>query len=264
MSYILDALKKAESERKSGTAPTLRLDQPSLPTAAVDEQSIRRTAWLRVGFTAIAAILLGLIWIKFWRGATPAVVPANAPPAIVTAQPAEPQLVKTAEPVPPVATASMPEAQPRKTVEQLPPAAAAPATPAAPVTRPAVPSTPQPAAADEEPPVKPQKPKPKPATAEKKPAKTTAPVESKPSEASPASESRVAAVRELPAHIQNELPSLKVSGYIYSQKKADRTVLINNRLMREGDQVTPDLKLEALTPSGMVLNYKGYRYRTSY
>jgi general secretion pathway protein B len=71
-------------------------------------------------------------------------------------------------------------------------------------------------------------------------------------------------LRELPEQIQREIPTLAISGYIYSGNKADRTVLINKRLLREGDEAAPGLTLEKMTPNGMVLNYKGYRYRAGY
>lgn len=77
-------------------------------------------------------------------------------------------------------------------------------------------------------------------------------------------ETRIATLRELPQDIQSQIPPLTVNGYIYSDKPAERTVLINQRLLREGEQVAPDLRLEKLTPSGMVLNFRGHRYRTSY
>lgn len=71
-------------------------------------------------------------------------------------------------------------------------------------------------------------------------------------------------LRELPDNIQREIPQLSVGGYIYSGSKADRSVLINNRLMHEGEEIAPGLTLEKMMPNGMVLNYRGYRYRTGY
>ena len=57
---------------------------------------------------------------------------------------------------------------------------------------------------------------------------------------------------------------MTIGGYIYSGSRADRSVLINNRLLREGDEIAPGFMLEQMMPNGMVLSYKGYRYRTSY
>lgn len=234
MSYILDALKKAEAERNAGAAPAatppFHADQPAIVPSMDDESSERRKAWIRFALSAVAAVLLAFAWFKPWRAAPPTV----APPPMAAASAPEPQ-------VPPVAQAEPP----------------APAHPAS--TPPSVDD----AAAPVEAAPKPVKPKPRPAA--KKPAKAAAPAESKPAEAgTAASEERVMALRELPPHIQSEIPALTISGYIYSENKSDRTVLINKRLLREGDQVAPDLILEKLMPTGMVLNYKGYRYRSSY
>ena len=40
----------------------------------------------------------------------------------------------------------------------------------------------------------------------------------------------------------------------------DRLVGINDRMLREGDSVEPGLVLEQITPDGMILSYKGYRF----
>jgi general secretion pathway protein B len=233
MSYILDALKKAEAERNSTVSPNIHAPQPTVVAPLTDEPSLRTKAWIRFGLTAVAAVLLALIWLKFWRAAPPVVAP------------------------PIVATAPAPELQAPKMTDRIP---------SAPAPAPQV-ATPSPAVPPQEAPARPAKQKARPAkeAAEKKPAKAAVPSQSKPSQtAPPSSENRIAALRELPRHIQSEIPALTVSGYIYSENKTDRTVLINKKLLHEGDQVAPDLTLEKLTPTGMVLNYKGYRYRTQY
>ncbi|MEO8718078.1 MAG: general secretion pathway protein GspB [Burkholderiales bacterium] len=66
---------------------------------------------------------------------------------------------------------------------------------------------------------------------------------------------------ELPVAIQQELPAMSITVHAYSAKPADRLVGINNRLLREGNEVAPGLKLERITPDGMILNYKGYSFR---
>ena len=83
--------------------------------------------------------------------------------------------------------------------------------------------------------------------------------------ASPAGDSRKAPLaHELPADIRGQLPKLKIGGYIYSSKPAERSVLINNKLLREGEIVAQDLRLEQLLPDGVLLNYRGHRYRVGY
>jgi general secretion pathway protein B len=74
----------------------------------------------------------------------------------------------------------------------------------------------------------------------------------------------VGTLRDLPPNIQREIPAVNVNGYIYAVNPADRSVLINNKLLHEGEQVEPGLILEKLTPKGAVLNFKGYRFRVPY
>lgn len=77
-------------------------------------------------------------------------------------------------------------------------------------------------------------------------------------------EPRVPSLRELPESIQRDIPELKVGGYIYADKPADRSVIINNRLLREGDEAAPGVTLERMQQHGMILRYKEYRFRSSY
>jgi len=98
------------------------------------------------------------------------------------------------------------------------------------------------------------------------PVKKTTPTPAKPAPATRTTKEppRLATLDELPDNIRREIPSVKTNGYIYSRNKAERSVLIGQKLLQEGDQVAPDLTLEKMTPDGMVLNYKGHRYRTPY
>jgi general secretion pathway protein B len=69
------------------------------------------------------------------------------------------------------------------------------------------------------------------------------------------------AITELPVSIQKDLPALSVMVHAYSDDPAKRLVGINNRLLHEGDEVAPGLKLETITLDGMILSYKGYTFR---
>jgi general secretion pathway protein B len=66
---------------------------------------------------------------------------------------------------------------------------------------------------------------------------------------------------ELPVPMQDQIPKMSISVHAYSARPADRLVGINGRLLREGDYPAPDLRLEQITPDGMILSYKGYRFR---
>jgi hypothetical protein len=67
--------------------------------------------------------------------------------------------------------------------------------------------------------------------------------------------------RELPLPIQRELPSISVSMVIYSDKPGDRMININGRMMREGQEVSPGLKVEQITPNGAILKFQSHRFR---
>ncbi len=69
---------------------------------------------------------------------------------------------------------------------------------------------------------------------------------------------------DLPEPIQRILPPVQMSGYMYSKNPADRMVLIDKSLRREGDEVAPGLVLERLMPKGAVFTFRGYRYRVPY
>jgi general secretion pathway protein B len=79
-----------------------------------------------------------------------------------------------------------------------------------------------------------------------------------------ATEARVPALRELPEPIQRQIPALAIGGYIYSKNPADRLLLVDKTLRREGEEVAPGLMLEKLQPAAAIFNYLGYRYRVPY
>lgn len=68
-------------------------------------------------------------------------------------------------------------------------------------------------------------------------------------------------MNELPASVRQELPAMQVLLHLYSPAVKKRFVTINNQTLQEGEPVAPGLVLEQITPDGMVLSYKGYRFR---
>ena len=82
--------------------------------------------------------------------------------------------------------------------------------------------------------------------------------------AEPAGEEPVQALRDLPEPIRRAVPPVAMSGYMYSPNPADRLILIDKVLRREGDEVAPGLVLERLEPKGAVFTFRGYRFRMPY
>jgi general secretion pathway protein B len=71
---------------------------------------------------------------------------------------------------------------------------------------------------------------------------------------------RILQFNELPAVVREGLPQLAVEGYVFSEDPRSRMVVINSRMLQEGDELGSNLKLERIGPEGAVLNYKGYRF----
>ena len=66
---------------------------------------------------------------------------------------------------------------------------------------------------------------------------------------------------ELPADVRQQVPPLVLSVHLYSVQRERSLVSINGQSLREGDALSADLKLERITPSGVVMNYKGTRFQ---
>jgi general secretion pathway protein B len=75
MSYILDALKRAEAERERGAVPGLH-SQPMARAAAVSSGGVRRTVgWCAAGSSLALVVLAAVVW--FWPAPVPLVPKAT-------------------------------------------------------------------------------------------------------------------------------------------------------------------------------------------
>lgn len=128
MSYILDALRRAESERARGQVPGLH-DQPALPAATAARRS--GPVWVLVSALGLALVLaaLALWWTRRPAPAAPvAVVVAPAPvaqPVPAVSAPATPAPTGTATPPLPQVVSEPTSVLPASAA--VAPAAAAPA-----------------------------------------------------------------------------------------------------------------------------------------
>ena len=237
MSYILDALRRAEAERQRGAVPGLQ-DQPqplSAPAAAPAADPSR------AGLRALAAIgLLAAGGAAAWWWLKP---PAAAPMApVVAVAPAQP-VVQVAPPSPPAPVAPAPVVP--AAVSSAPTVAAAPATVTPTLVLPPIPA--QPAEPAAEPPKKPAS---RPAAAA-----PVAPVAPAPD-----------AVRrqDLPENVRQQLPALTVAGATYSENPRYRMVIINGQVVQEGDTAAPGVVLETIRQKEVVLRAQGYRFTEKY
>ncbi|MDH5711282.1 MAG: general secretion pathway protein GspB [Gammaproteobacteria bacterium] len=79
----------------------------------------------------------------------------------------------------------------------------------------------------------------------------------------PVIETPVVDIDELPANIRQQIPAMVFSAHVYSTAARQRSLVINDRFMEEGDSVTPELTLFEITPGGAIFDYRGYRFKTS-
>jgi general secretion pathway protein B len=237
MSYILDALKKSEQQRHRGAAP-------SLLAAQVTDPAPRQPALLLYGVAAAVLLVVGVAigLLRPWQASAP----APQPVAVKAPEPVAPPPAPAPAPAPVSVGITI-------NAERPPPV---PSTPAAPPPAGDVPMAPAPAAATPA-----QGVAPKPAAIPEKPAASPAPAA--PAGAGPAGavpERPAVTQGELPVAIQQQIPKLSILFHLYAANPRDRLVGINDRMLHEGDTVEPGLVLEQITPDGMILNYKGYRF----
>ncbi|HEY9102292.1 general secretion pathway protein GspB [Chitinimonas sp.] len=101
MSYILDALQKAEQERRRGAVPGLQTPAASAAPAA------RPSYWL-YGVLALSLLVAGVLigWWQPWRS------PAKPQPVAVAPEPAPAPVVAAAVPTAPVPVSATPQPSP--------------------------------------------------------------------------------------------------------------------------------------------------------
>jgi general secretion pathway protein B len=75
---------------------------------------------------------------------------------------------------------------------------------------------------------------------------------------------RVLPLRELPLSVQGELPRLSFGGAMYSEDPASRLLIINGQVFHEGDEVQKGLRLEHIQLKSAVLSYRGYQFLVDY
>ncbi|MBA5637010.1 general secretion pathway protein GspB [Duganella sp. LX20W] len=261
MSYILEALKKAQAERQLGDVPTIHA--PAIAAAPAGGAGLRNKP-LVLALAALGLVTAGLLALVL-RPTPP--VPAAAPPVakLPVVTPPSVAQVPVSSPVP-AAVAPVPAP-----VSSPVPMAAAPAPAPLPVPIAAAPAPAAVPQASAPPPLavvapalseavvphhragKPDK------VAEAAPSAAVAATP-----APPAQDEAIQNLRDLPEPIQRAIPPITMGGYMYSRNPADRLLLIDKVLRHEGEEVAPGLVLDKLLPKAAVFTFKGYRYRVPY
>lgn len=65
---------------------------------------------------------------------------------------------------------------------------------------------------------------------------------------------------DVPEHIQLSIPDLKLAGHTYSETPRLRMILVNNKILREGDYLEQNLKLQEITWDGVIFNFQGTEF----
>ncbi|MDJ0653037.1 MAG: general secretion pathway protein GspB [Xanthomonadales bacterium] len=215
MSLILEALRKSEAQRQQSEPG------PTLPAA----QPARRRAgmiWLVGGFAVAGGLLLGWLgsgWLDSGEADQETAVAARAPAD--HAEPAESERSDDAPPAPAVATVSSPGASSDTTQD---------AAGRSPDPEPlAAPGPPEPSVA--------------PAMADTKPAQPVSPMPED-----------LPMLSQLPS-VQAEIGKLAVNMLVYSEQSDARFTLINLKRYREGEVISPGLRVEAIRRDGVVLRF---------
>lgn len=245
MSYILDALKKSERERKQGAVPDVLTVQEDVQKARG-----KRPLWPII---VAMALLLNLVLFG-WLFAPWKIGSGRNAPAVLPADPEQQGGI-------------LPETSPASSIEEQ--------LPSRTTARDMQTSSPKwPAAADNELHARPPREtvlqadiQPEPAPPARQPEKTAKAADqqaAQPPEEAPAAlppaEDRIYRLKELPEQLKKTLPDFTITAFLYAATPSSRMVQINGQMLREGEDLSPGLKLEEITPDGVIMSSRSYRF----
>jgi general secretion pathway protein B len=289
MSFILDALKKSESDRQRQTGPALFEVKVAPPKARFPVWAVAIAGLLVINMMIVGWLLLR----RSSRGDETAADAQNTPPAASAPTPAPPApngntWSPSVTTLPPPPTNAIPSANGQSnngaSATSAPPstqfgnaqqtsATSGPPTqqssPPAPQSMP--PATPQPG----------QPPAPLSDRDQNEPTLAGTPRDSgadtgaSPDDYAPATdpgsspfkghvrrgtESGFMLYQDLAVAAGSNLPQLRLDLHVYAAKPQDRFALINMRKLHEGDSLQGGVRVEAITPDGVVMSHNGTKF----
>ncbi|WP_428312157.1 general secretion pathway protein GspB [Hydrocarboniphaga sp.] len=268
MSFILDALRKAERDRNLGQAPriedvALAQERPALD----DGRGSRR--WLRVAGLLLLVLIAALLVILLLRKPPQPAVVAAAPAGVVNATVRGPAHVASAVPAP---TAAEPEDSGPPALDEdadisslddlsQTPANKARAEPSEEanvirehdfIARPATAD----ASSDMDPIVVPQ---PVPSSPSRAALNSTPTPTTLSALADSATGASATPLSEMPPAYRADFPALSVEVHVWDSLPAKRFVLVNGKRYSEGDTLAQGPRLAEIAQEGLVLEYRGSR-----
>ncbi|HHJ35173.1 MAG TPA: hypothetical protein ENJ87_05350 [Gammaproteobacteria bacterium] len=228
MSYILDALKKSEQQRGHGNIP----DVQTVHSSSLNYRDEKRAYWPYILIVAIILNISAVIYFIIDRDAGPEHITAvesishdiaDKKISSVTQIPSAPEVVRNK----PAIIPGVPEKAP---VENSTPA------------QPRTPSPKKKRVAGNSISEKPEKPEPTVTGSNEK------------------VYDDIVEYYDLPESTQRELPTITISAHVYSSNPQQRSIVINNKFLEEGDYVLDDLILLEITTDGGIFNYHGTNF----
>lgn len=72
---------------------------------------------------------------------------------------------------------------------------------------------------------------------------------------------KIYTLNELPASIKGVLPEFRISGHAYSPEPQTRVTRVNDKILQEGQDLAPGLKVVEIIPGGIIMGFEGFRFR---
>jgi general secretion pathway protein B len=254
MSYILDALKRSDQDRKEGDVPNLRSQPENLAFAAPRRYRALRQRYL----LWLLALLAGVLSVWFLSRATNPVDDEPPTPEVAVSpdenRPVVAESMAAREISPPEEASvddqyldAVKDVQIDVSLGDEPDVDVPENAPAQPL------AAQSPGSQD-------------PVTREPEAAVESAPEASPPTDSTAASDpdpgpyDGIPHQRQLDYDLQSRLPAMNVSVHMYSATPSSRLVRINNTIYREGDLIDSELKLEEITQDGLILSIRDTRF----
>lgn len=227
MSYILDALRRADAERQQGQVPGLNAAPAAGATGQPRPGGVPGGWWAAAILLVLVLVALGWAWALGWAQVRQRPAPALPAPASVS--------TNVSANVSATTPANAPANAPAATAPPLAASAVQPLPAALPIVVSAAPAP----AAD---------------------AKPVAPAVPLAAAAKPAASApKPLPLGALPAEERRQLPPLVPGGSVWSDAAASRFVILDGLVLREGDAVAPGLVLERIERKAAVLRWKDQR-----